>query len=112
MYTTPFLVAGCLLAGMLATPLRAEPTSAVDSGSMTILINLDHSVESTALRASGIEGLGFRRLSYEVAFSEYAMALGYEMAQQDPDMPADDLLFEVRSTLNRVSKAVASLYAA
>ena len=89
-----------------------EGRSVYDSGSMTILINLDHSVISTALGASGVEDLGFRRLSYEVAFSEYAMALGYEMAQQDPDMPADDLLFEVRSTLNRVSKAVASLYAA
>jgi hypothetical protein len=38
------------------------------------------------------------------------MALGYEMAQQDPDVPADDLLYELRSTLNRVSQAAASLY--
>jgi hypothetical protein len=52
----------------------------------------------------------FRRRSYEIAFSEYSMALGYELARQDPDMPADDLLYEVRSTLNRVAKAAAALY--
>ena len=41
----------------------------------------------------------FRRLSYEIAFSEYAMALGYEMAKLDPEIPADDLLYEVRSSM-------------
>ena len=52
----------------------------------------------------------FRRLSYEIAFSEYSMALGYEMAQHDPDIPAYDLLYEIRATLNRVSTSAASLY--
>jgi hypothetical protein len=51
-----------------------------------------------------------RRLSYEIAFSEYAMGLGYEMSQQDPNMAPDDLLYEVRSTLNRISTAAVSLY--
>ena len=54
----------------------------------------------------------FRRLSYEIAFSEYAMGLGYEVFKQDPNIPADDLLYEVRSTLNRVAAAAASLYKA
>ena len=36
---------------------------------------------------------------YEIALTEYSIALGYEMAERDPDIPADDLLFEVRSTL-------------
>jgi hypothetical protein len=53
---------------------------------------------------------GERHTRHVVAFSEYSMALGYELARQDPDMPADDLLYEVRSTLNRVAKAAAALY--
>ena len=56
------------------------------------------------------EESGFRRLSYEIAFSEYAMALGYELLKQDPNMPADDLLYEVRSSLNRVAASAAPLY--
>ena len=48
--------------------------------------------------------------TYEIAFSEYAMGLGYELSQQDPNMPPDDLLYEVRSTLNRISTAAVALY--
>jgi hypothetical protein len=38
------------------------------------------------------------------------MGLGYEVSQQDPNIPADDLLYEVRSTLNRISTAAVALY--
>lgn len=86
--------------------------SKYDRTSLTILINLDHPVVKNALRSGGgVEDLNFRRLSYEIAFTEYSVALGYEMAEQDPDIPADDLLYEVRTTLNRISTSAASLYA-
>jgi hypothetical protein len=84
--------------------------SRYDDNSLTILINLDHPVLKNALREGNIEDASFKRLSYEIAFSEYAIAFGYEKAKQDPDMPSDDLLFEVRSTLNRVSGRAAALY--
>ena len=87
-----------------------EGRSLYDDSSLRIVINLDHPVVAKALKTAGPEDLGFRRLTYEIAFSEYSMALGYEMAGQDPDIFADDLLYEVRSTLNRVSSAAASLY--
>ena len=77
---------------------------------MTILINLDHPVVSAALGSGAVEDPVFRRLSYEIAFSEYAMALGYELLKHDPNMPADDLLYEVRSSLNRVALSAAPLY--
>jgi hypothetical protein len=89
---------------------RSEDRSRYDERSLSILINLDHPVISAALTDSGIEDAGFRRLSYEIAFSEYAMALGHELLKQDPNMPADDLLYEVRSCLNRVAASAASLY--
>jgi hypothetical protein len=46
---------------------------------LTILINLDHPLVRAALGDGNIEDTTFRRLSYEIAFSEYAMGLGYEL---------------------------------
>jgi len=89
---------------------KDEPRSVYDPAALAILINLDHPVVSAALGEAGVEDPAFKRLSYEIAFSEYSLALGYEMAKQDPDVPADDLLYEVRSSLNRISVAAASLY--
>jgi len=85
--------------------------SKYDSVSLSILINLDHPVVSAALGVAGIEDPTFRRLSFEIAFSEDAIAFGYEKAKIDPDMPPEDVLFEVRSTLNRISAKASALYA-
>lgn len=84
--------------------------SRYDRTSLTIIINLDHPVVKNALRNGSVEDVNFRRLAYEIAFVEYSMALGVEMVEQDPDMPADDILYEVRTSLNRVSASAASLY--
>jgi hypothetical protein len=65
---------------------------------------------AAALADGNVEDASVRRLSYEIAFSEYAMALGYELLKQDANMPGDDLLYEVRSSLNRVALAAAPLY--
>jgi len=89
---------------------KSEDRSRYEERSLSILINLDHPVVSAALSDGVVEETGFRRLSYEIAFSEYAMALGYELLKQDPNMPPDDLLYEVRSSLNRVAASAASLY--
>jgi hypothetical protein len=84
--------------------------SVYDSITLTILINLEHPLVAAPLGDGHIEDTTFRRLSYEIAFSEYAMGLGYELSKQDPNMPPDDLLYEVRSTLNRISTAAVALY--
>jgi hypothetical protein len=84
--------------------------SVYDPTTLTILINLQHPLVMAALGDGHVEDTTFRRLSYEIAFSEYAMGLGYELSQQDPNMPPDDLLYEVRSTLNRISTAAVALY--
>jgi hypothetical protein len=89
---------------------KAEERSLYDPPTLTILINLDHVLVSAALGDGSVEDTTFRRLSYEIAFSEYAMGLGYEISKQDPNIPADDLLYEVRSTLNRISTAAVALY--
>lgn len=89
---------------------ESEERSRYESAGLTILINLDHPVVKAALGEGKVEDPTFRRLSYEIAFSEYAMALGYEMLREDPNIPADDLLYDVRSSLNRVAAAAAPLY--
>jgi hypothetical protein len=87
-----------------------EDRSTFDRESMTIIINLDHPLVTAALGDGEIESLAFRRLAYEIAISEYSIALGYRMAEYDSDIPADDLLFEVRKTLHRVARSAAALY--
>lgn len=89
---------------------ESEDRSMYDAARLTILINLDHPVVKSALGGGSVEDLAFRRLSYEVAFSEYSFALGYEIANQDPNIAPDDLLYEVRSSLNRIARLAAQLY--
>jgi hypothetical protein len=88
-----------------------EDRSLYDSPAMTIIINKDHPVVAAALKSDGIESVSFRRLSYEIAFSEYSIALSYEMVNRDPAMPADDVLYDIRATLKRITLAAAPLYA-
>jgi hypothetical protein len=90
-----------------------EHRSKYDPATLTILINLDHPAVRNALAAANgsTEDLSFRRLSYELSFTEYSLALGYEWIQRDPQVPADDVLYDIRFALNRVSVAAASLYA-
>jgi hypothetical protein len=89
---------------------ESEDRSKYDKNTRTILINLDHPAVKNACQNGSIEDPTFKRLSYEIAFTEYSMAFGREMAERDPDIPADDLLYEVRSTLNRVALSAAALY--
>lgn len=88
-----------------------EDRSLYDSNSMTIIINKDHPVVAAALSRDGIESVSFKRLAYEIAFSEYAIALSYEMVNRDPAMPADDVLYDIRATMKRITRAAAPLYA-
>jgi hypothetical protein len=87
-----------------------EHRSRYDPTTLSILINLDHPVVSAALGEGGVQEQDFRRLSYEIAFTEYSLALSYERVNLDPDLPADDLIYDMREDLNRISRAAATLY--
>ena len=63
---------------------RSEDRSRYEERSLSILINLDHPVLSAALVDSSVEDPGVRRLSYEIAFSEYAMALDTNCLNRTP----------------------------
>jgi len=92
-------------AGVEALRAQYEPAS------RTIWINLDHPQLASALSSSGREDPKFRRLAYEVAFTEYSIALVHELNAAKYYFEVQDAIFDVRETLNRVSRAAAPLYA-
>lgn len=87
-----------------------NPRSSYDSDIRTIRINLDHPQVASALgtSASGIESRQFREITYEIACVEYAMAIAHEQAatarKYNLRRDAEDALFDVRDTINRVSR--------
>lgn len=78
----------------------------------TIFINLEHPQLVAARGNGGIEETTFRRLSYEVAFTEYAIALSSELAQRGEYLDPSDPIYEIRETVNRLARRGASLYSA
>ncbi|MHB8398678.1 MAG: hypothetical protein ACYDCI_07060 [Candidatus Limnocylindrales bacterium] len=91
------------------TPTEAR--SRYDEQARTIHINLDHP-QIAAAKHEGLESRGFRQLSYEVAFSEYALALPMEMARaQGAIFDAQDAIVEARLTLDRISRLGVAIYA-
>ncbi len=91
---------------------EAVGRSSYDRNMLMIIINKDHPAIRNALRSGGgsVESPEFRRLSFEISFAEYAIAIGTEMADRDPNMPPDDLVFEIHSTLDRITTNAASVY--
>jgi hypothetical protein len=76
----------------------------------TIYINLDHPQIKAARGLGTIEDPTFKRLSYEVAFSEYSIALAQEMVAHGEFYDLTDPIVEIRDTLNRIARKGALLY--
>lgn len=89
-----------------------QDRSVYDEGSKVILINLDHPMVEAALGLGAVEDVAFRRLSYEIAFGQYALAVSQEFLKRDPDLTADDVLYEVRDTMRRITRRASGLYQA
>lgn len=81
-----------------------------EDSSRTIFINLDHPQIVAAKRDSGVEDPLFRRMAYEVAFSEYAIGLAAECNNVGWYLYPDEPIVAIRETLNRLARAAASLY--
>jgi hypothetical protein len=87
-----------------------EKRAAYKREERTIYVNLDHPQIAAALAIGGVDDIAFRRLAYEVAFSEYSIALASELAAESYFRDLTDPIFEIRDTLNRISRAGAGLY--
>lgn len=78
----------------------------------TIYINLDHPQLVAARGLGSIDDPVFRRLAYEIAFSEYAIALAVELDAHGHYIDPSDPIFDIRETLNRIAHKAATLYSA
>lgn len=76
----------------------------------TIYINLDHPQLVAAVGLGSTEDPMFRRLTYEVAFSEYAIALASELENRGHYIDPSDPIVDIRLTLNRVARKAAAMY--
>lgn len=88
-----------------------EARARYERDNRTIYINLEHPQIATANRRADLQDPSFRRLAYEVAFAEYAIALASEMAGVGYYLDIVDPITDIRATLNRLAVAGARLYA-
>ena len=89
---------------------EAEARSRYEEDRRAIYINLDHP-QIAAARRGGIDSRPFRQLSYEVAFTEYSLAVAREMARaQGAIFDAQDAIVEIGLVLNRISRQGSFLY--
>jgi hypothetical protein len=77
-----------------------------------IYINVDHPQVAAAKGIGGTDDPAFRRLAYEVAFAEYAIAIASEMEARGEFIDPSDPIVVIRETINRVARHGAALYAA
>ena len=76
-----------------------------------IHVNLEHPQIAAAKGNFSIEDPSFKRLAYEVAFSEYAIAIAQLKIKSGDCSDLTDPIVEIRETLNRITRKAASLYA-
>jgi hypothetical protein len=91
--------------------MGGEEARAIYQGEERVIyINLDHPQVSAAKGAGSIEDPTFRRLAYEVAFTEYAIAISSELGKRGEYSDWSDPILEIRETVNRLARKGARLY--
>jgi len=76
-----------------------------------IHINLEHPQIAAAKGTFPVEDPSFKRLAYEVAFTEYAIAVAQLKIKSGDCFDLTDPIVEIREALNRITRKAASLYA-
>jgi hypothetical protein len=76
----------------------------------SIYVNLDHPQVAAARQLGSTDDPSFRRLAYEVAFAEYAIALASELAANNEYLDPSDPIVDIRECLNRLARKAAILY--
>jgi hypothetical protein len=79
------------------------------SDERTIYINLEHP-QLVVLKDGGSEDEEMmRRIAYEIAFTEYAIALASELAGRGEYLDPTDPIVDIRETVNRLARKAADL---
>ncbi len=78
----------------------------------TIYVNIDHPQLLAAKGKKSVEDPLFQRLAYEVAFSEYCIALAHELNQRNEYIDTSDPIVAIRESINRIARKAAALYSA
>lgn len=75
-----------------------------------IYINLDHPQLVAAQGSDSIEASFFKKLTYEVAFTEYAIVLASELNSNGEYTDTSDAIVDIRETVNRIARNAAQIY--
>lgn len=76
----------------------------------TIYINIDHPQLVAAKGNGTIEEPTFKKLAYEVAFTEYSIALAAELNSNGDYIDTTEPILGIRETINRVARKAAHFY--
>jgi hypothetical protein len=91
-----------------------EKRAKYDRETRTIYVNLEHPRIAVELNVVGgpspVDDPNFLRMTYEIAFTEYAIVLAQELSSVQYFYDPQDALVEVRQTLDDLSKAFASAW--
>jgi hypothetical protein len=83
-----------------------------DRDQRCIYVNTSHPQVAAARGKGSVDEPAFRRLAYEVAFTEYSIALASELNERGEYIEPQEPIFEIRNTIDRVTRRAAGLYAA
>jgi len=76
----------------------------------SIYINLDHPQLMAAKEGTTIEDVFFKKLAYEIAFTEYAIVLASELNSNGEYTDTSDAIVDIRDTVNRIAKKASHVY--
>lgn len=75
----------------------------------TIYINLDHPQIAKAAAGQSVDCNDFRQLAFEVAVTEYSIALAQELANRSFYIDPSDAISDIRDSIGRISRRAASM---
>lgn len=88
------------------------PRAFYESESRTIYINLDHPQVVAAKGDGDTEEPNFKRLSYEIAFTEYAIGFAQEYAENKYYSDFDEPLFDIRDRIDKLARRASDVFRA
>jgi hypothetical protein len=86
------------------------PRAFYEAETRTIYINLDHPQVLAAKADGDTEDPTFRRLSYEIAFTEYAIGFAQEYADNKYYSDFDEPLFDIRDRIDKLARRASDVF--